>query len=110
MLNKFWPRGGQVGEQNSLRSGKYYPDRSTPAWLGATAGTMFKIMAVLRLPSLGSLNRDIEMKIAVLGSGMVGHAIATNLVSGGRQVIMGSPTTNRSASTSSFGLAERRSR
>src|SRR5258706_15087835 len=34
------------------------------------------------------------MKIAVLGSGMVGNAIAAKLVRGGHQVMMGSRTAN----------------
>ncbi len=37
------------------------------------------------------------MKIAVLGSGMVGNAIATKLVQRGHQVIMGSRTANSDA-------------
>ena len=38
------------------------------------------------------------MKIAVLGTGMVGNAIATKLVRGGHDVIMGSRTVNSDAS------------
>ena len=37
------------------------------------------------------------MKIAVLGTGMVGNAIATTLVTIGHQVMMGSRTANNDA-------------
>jgi len=43
------------------------------------------------------------MKIAVLGTGMVGNALATKLVQVGHQVMMGSRTANSSAGP---GMAE----
>jgi 8-hydroxy-5-deazaflavin:NADPH oxidoreductase len=39
------------------------------------------------------------MKIAVLGTGMVGNAISTKLVTVGHQIMMGSRTANSDADT-----------